>query len=61
MVAGGFADGSVVLADIETSRLLLLAPAGHGAVSAMAWSADGSQFAFGTETGFAAILDLATR
>jgi WD40 repeat protein len=58
MVAGGFADGLVVLADINSSRILPIAPPGHGAVSALAWNASGSHLGFGTEKGFAAIVDL---
>jgi WD40 repeat protein len=61
MVAGGFADGLVVLADVNSSRVLPVAPPGKGPVSALVWSPDGSQLAFGTETGFAAIIDLAKR
>jgi len=61
MVAGGFADGLVVIADINSSRILPVAPPGHGPVSALAWSPDGSQLAFGTEKGFAAIIDLSKR
>jgi hypothetical protein len=40
---------------------LPVAPPGRGAVSALAWSPDGSQLAFGTEQGFAAIVDLSKR
>ncbi len=61
MVAGGFADGLVVLADVNSSRVLPVAPPGKGPVSALVWSPDGSQLAFGTENGFAAIIDLAKR
>jgi WD40 repeat protein len=61
MVAGGFADGLLVMADINTSRILPLAPPEHGPISALAWSPDGSQLAFGTERGFAAIIDLSKR
>jgi WD40 repeat protein len=61
MVAGGFADGLVVLADINSSRILPIAPPEHGPVSALAWSPDGGYLAFGTETGFAAIVDLTRR
>lgn len=61
MVAGGFADGLVVLADVNSSRVLPVAPPGKGPVSALVWSPDGSQLAFGTENGFAAIVDLAKR
>lgn len=60
-VAGGFADGLVVLADIDTGRILPVAAPGRGPVSALAWSPDGTRLAFGTETGFAAIVDFAKR
>jgi len=58
MVAGGFADGLVVVADVGSSRVLPLAPPEHGPVSALAWSPDGGRLALGTEHGFAAIIDL---
>jgi WD40 repeat protein len=61
MVAGGFSDGLVVLADINSSRILPVAPPEHGAVSALAWSPDGTHLAFGTEQGFAAIVDFTKR
>ena len=61
MVAGGFTDGLVVLAEINSSRILPIAPPEHGAVSALAWSHDGTHLAFGTEQGFAAIIDLSKR
>jgi WD40 repeat protein len=60
-VAGGFSDGLVVLADIASSRILPVAGTGRGPVSAMAWNADGTRLAFGTETGFAAVVDFAKR
>ena len=61
VVAAGFADGLVLLADIATARILPIAPPGQGSVTALAWSADGSHLAFGTETGFAATVDLSRR
>jgi WD40 repeat protein len=61
MVAGGFADGLVVLADIDSSRILPVAPPGHGPVSTLAWNAAGSHLAIGTETGYAAIVDFSKR
>ncbi len=61
MVAGGFADGLVVLAEVNSSRILPIAPPGQGGVSALAWSPDGSQLAIGSENGFAAIIDLSKR
>jgi WD40 repeat protein len=60
-VAGGFSDGLVVLADIPSSRILPVAGTGRGPVSALAWSPDGSRLAFGTETGFAAVVDFSKR
>jgi WD40 repeat protein len=61
MVAAGFEDGLVLLADINTGRVLPIAPPGQGGVSALAWNANGAHLAFGTETGFAAIVDLSKR
>jgi WD40 repeat protein len=61
VIAAGFADGLVVLADIQSERILPVAAPGHGAVSALAWSRDGARLAFGTETGFAALVDLSKR
>lgn len=61
LVAGGFEDGLVVLADIGSSRILPVAPPGHGPVTTLAWSADGTQLAIGTENGFAAVVDFARR
>jgi hypothetical protein len=62
-VAAGFSDGSVVLADIASARILPVAGpnSGRGPVSALAWSGDGATLAFGTETGFAALVDFAKR
>ncbi|MCX8134780.1 MAG: WD40 repeat domain-containing protein [Roseococcus sp.] len=61
MVAAGFEDGLVLLADIASGRVLPIAPPGRGAVSALAWNATGALLAFGTEQGFAALLDLSRR
>lgn len=60
-VAAGFSDGLVVMADIPNARILPVAGTGRGPVSAMAWSADGTHLAFGTETGFAAVVDFTKR
>jgi WD40 repeat protein len=61
VVAGGFADGLVVVADIDSSRILPVVPPDHGSISALAWSPDGTQLAVGTETGFAAVIDFTKR
>ncbi len=57
VVAAGFADGLVVLAEINAARVLPVCGPGRGPVSALAWSADGAHLAIGTETGFAALVD----
>ncbi len=62
-VAAGFSDGLLVLADISSERILPVAGpsvaslGGRGAVTALAWRADGTRLAFGTENGFAAVID----
>jgi WD40 repeat protein len=61
IVAGGFADGLVVVADIATSRIIPVVPPDHGPISTLAWSPDGTTLAIGTETGFAAVVDFARR
>jgi WD40 repeat protein len=61
MVAAGFSDGLVVVADVGTERILPMSTPGRGPVSALAWSPDGTRLAFGTESGFAALVDLSKR
>ncbi len=60
-IAAGFSDGLVVMADIASARILPIAGTGRGPVSALAWSPDGVHLAFGTENGFAAIVDFAKK
>lgn len=61
MVAAGFEDGLILLSDINNGRVLPIAPPGEGGVSALAWNANGTLLAFGTEKGFCGILDLTAR
>lgn len=61
VLAAGFADGLVLIADVATERVLPVSPPGHGPVTALAWSPDGARLAFGTETGLAALFDLSKR
>jgi WD40 repeat protein len=61
VVAAGYADGTVVLVDISTKRVLRVAPSGHGAVSTLAWNNTGAWLAFGTETGYAALVDFSKK
>jgi len=57
MVAAGFEDGLVVMADIGRETVLPITGPGRGAISALAWNSSGSHLALGTEDGFAAIVD----
>lgn len=61
VVAAGWNDGLVAIAEIASERTVPVAAPGRGSVSALAWSADGARLAFGTETGFCALVDLAKR
>ena len=60
-MAAGYADGSVVLAEIASKRVLPIKPASHGPVSALAWGVNGAWIAIGTEQGFASVVDLSSR
>lgn len=61
VVAAGFSDGLVALADVASERILPVKPPGDGAITAIAWNADGTWLALGTEQGFAALIDLRKR
>lgn len=61
VVAAGFADGLVLLAEIATGKVVPVAAPGHGSISAIGWNATGTHLAFGTETGFAGLVDLSKR
>jgi len=57
VVAAGFDNGFVVIADIAKERLLPVCAPGRGPITALAWNHTGSHLAFGTATGFAAVID----
>jgi WD40 repeat protein len=61
LVAAGFADGTVVVAQISTKRVVVLAEASGDPVSALCWSPEGGRLAFGSEGGRAVIVDLSAR
>jgi WD40 repeat protein len=61
VVAAGFGDGLVLMAEIASGKVVPVAAPGRGAVSALAWNAAGTHLAFGTETGFAGLVDLTRR
>lgn len=59
IVAIGYADGMVLAGRIADQKEVLLRRAGKGAVTSMAWDADGRRIAFGTETGDCGVIDVA--
>jgi WD40 repeat protein len=52
VIAAGYEDGAAILVQIDRPQPLLLKRAGEGAVTALAWSADGQHLALGTESGY---------
>jgi len=61
LVAAGYANGVVLMAQIATQRVVVLTEGGASPVSALAWSPDGARLMFGTEAGLAAVVDLSAR
>lgn len=57
-LAIGYSDGAVWLASFATQGVDELDEPGEGAVSALAWSADGTQLALGDEAGRGALIAL---
>jgi WD40 repeat protein len=57
VVAAGFDNGLVVIADVPKEKLLPVCGPGRGAITALAWNHSGSHLAFGTDTGFCAVVD----
>ena len=57
VVAAGFDTGLVLVADIARERVLPVCGPGRGTMTALAWNANGSQLAFGTDQGFGAVVD----
>jgi WD40 repeat protein len=58
IVAAGFANGMVVLAEISSKRVVVIAEAGGAPVSALAWNGSGGRLAIGTEHGQAVLVNL---
>lgn len=61
IVAAGFSDGTVLMSDVGTRRVLPVCGAGRGAVSALCFDASGTRLAFGTENGAVAVVDLSAK
>jgi len=59
IVAAGYDDGMVLIVRIEDGAEILAKKPGEAPVTALAWSADGTLLAFGTDGGEAGIIDLA--
>ena len=55
--AAGFNSGLVLLVDIGKEQILPVCGPGRGGVTALAWNPAGSHLAFGTEAGFAGVVD----
>jgi WD40 repeat protein len=61
VVAAGFGDGLVLMAEIASGKVVPVAPPSGSPVAALSWSLNGALLAFGTEAGRAGIIDLARR
>jgi len=57
VVAVGFDSGPILLCDIAKEKILPVCGPGRGAITALAWNNSGSHLAFGTATGFAAVIN----
>jgi WD40 repeat protein len=58
VVAAGYDNGLVLLARIEDGAEILAKKPGEAPITALAWSGDGRQLAWGTESGEAGIVNL---
>jgi len=58
VVAAGFSDGLVLMAEVSSGKIVPVAAPGRGAISALAWNPAGSHLAFGTEQGFCGVVNL---
>ena len=57
-VAAGYKDGAAILVHVGRTQTVLVKQPGGGAVTALAWSADGQHLALGTESGFVGRISL---
>ena len=58
IVAAGFADGRVLMAELGNGRSLQICAPGPAAISALCFAPDGASLAFATEAGGMAVVDL---
>ncbi|MGZ2474826.1 WD40 repeat protein [Sinorhizobium medicae] len=59
IVAIGYEDGMILAARLADSKEVLLRRPGKGAITAMAWSKNGRQLAFGSAAGDCGVVDIA--
>ena len=59
IIATGYGDGMILLVRVDDGAEILAKRPGETPVTALAWSADGTLLAFGTEAGEAGVIDLA--
>jgi tricorn protease-like protein len=58
IVAIGYADGMILVVRFADAKEVLLRRPGKGAITAMAWSKNGRQLAFGSEAGDCGVVDI---
>jgi WD40 repeat protein len=61
VVAAGFGDGLVLIAEVASGKVVGVAPPKGSAISALSWNPAGSRLAFGTEAGLCGLVDLSKR
>ncbi|MBU8536895.1 WD40 repeat domain-containing protein [Falsiroseomonas tokyonensis] len=61
VVAAGFGDGLVLMAEVASGKVVPACPPRGSAITSLAWNATGTRLAFGTEAGFAGFVDLSKR
>ena len=52
VVGGGYKEDAIILVQVDRAHPVLVKRPGKGAVTALAWSADGQHLALGTGSGF---------
>ena len=58
VVAASYKDGATILVQVGRTHSVLVKRLGEGAVSALAWSANGQHLALGTERGLVGQINL---
>ena len=58
IVAAGFADGTVLMAEVASKRVLPICESQQAAISAMSFSPNGAALAYGNEAGLMAVVNL---